>query len=76
MAPRKKIVPSKPVKVGTYRVAIETGPVGPLKKAIGKGLEDFNVAAAGPYEYTQFVIGVRDAPIMRVGSLNWPASCR
>ena len=38
MAPRKRIVPSKPVKVGTYRVAIEAGPVGPLKKAIGKGL--------------------------------------
>lgn len=58
---QKKIAPSKPVKVGTYKVAMETGPVGPLKKAIGKGLGDFNLAQAGPYKYTQFVIGVRDA---------------
>lgn len=56
-----KIAPSKPIKIGTYKVAMELGPVGPLKKAIGKGLGDFNLAQAGSYKYAQFVIGVRDA---------------
>ncbi|MFT3809721.1 MAG: GNAT family N-acetyltransferase [Micropepsaceae bacterium] len=61
MTPRKKIAPSKPVKIGSYKVAVETGPAGPLKKVIGKGLGDFNTAQAGSYAYAQFVVGVRDA---------------
>lgn len=57
----KKIPPSKPVKIGSYKVALEPGPLAPLKRVIGKGLGDFNTAQAGPYKYAQFVIGVRDA---------------
>jgi GNAT superfamily N-acetyltransferase len=61
MAPRNKIVSSKPVKIGSYKVAMETGPLGPLKKIIEKGLGDFNRGQAGPYAYAEFIIGVRDA---------------
>ncbi len=58
---KAKIAPQKPVKIGTYKVAMETGKLGPLKKIIGKGLNDYNVAQAGPYKYAEFIIGVRDA---------------
>lgn len=62
MTSRKtRIAPSKPVKVGSYKVAMETGPLAPSKKTIGDALDRFNIAQVGPYAHKQFVIGVRDA---------------
>lgn len=60
-AKAKKIAAAKPVKIGAYKVALEPKPLGPLKKIIGKGLNAYNLAGAGPYKYAEFVIGVRDA---------------
>ena len=46
-ASRGKPPAVKPVKVGSYRVAVETGRIGAAKKAIGKGLTDYNLAKTG-----------------------------
>lgn len=51
----------KPVRVGSYKVALEAGPLAAVKKAIGTGLTDYNVAEGGPYNYSQFIVSVRDA---------------
>lgn len=48
-------------KVGAFKVGLETKPYGALKKILGKGLDEHNIAAAGPYNYSEYVVGVRDA---------------
>lgn len=60
-ASRGKPPAVKPVKVGSYRVAVETGRIGAAKKAIGKGLTDYNLAKTGSYKYSEFIVTVRDA---------------
>lgn len=49
------------MKVGSYKVALEAKPYGAVKKALSKGLDLHNLAAAGPYKYSEFVVGLRDA---------------
>lgn len=52
---------SKPRRVGSYRVGLETAPLAAVKKTIGKGLSAHNKAASGSYNASDFVAGVRDA---------------
>lgn len=51
----------KPIKVGSYKVGLETGPLAPVKKVLAKGLTDYNIAEGGPYMASQFIVSVRDA---------------
>ena len=52
---------AKPRRIGSYRIGLEAGPLAPVKKAIGKGLTEHNLAATGPYRASGYVVGVRDA---------------
>lgn len=52
---------TKATRVGSYKVALETKSLDAVKKAIGKGLGDYNTGAAGPYNYSEYVVSVRDA---------------
>lgn len=56
-----KAAATKPVKVGSFKVSLEAKPLAAAKKAISKGLDAHNIASAGPYGFSEFVIGVRDA---------------
>jgi GNAT superfamily N-acetyltransferase len=47
-------------RVGRYRVALEQKPFGAAKRTLDKGLTAFNLAAAGPYRDSEFIVGVRD----------------
>lgn len=50
----------KPRRVGRYRVGLEGKPLGKAKRVLDKGLTAFNIAAAGPYRDSEFIVGVRD----------------
>lgn len=52
---------SKPIKLGSFTVALEGKATGAVKKALSKGLDAHNIASAGPYKFAEFVIAVRDA---------------
>ncbi len=59
---KKAAAPAKApaIKVGSYKVALEQKPYGAVKKLLGKGLDEHNIAEGGPYKYSEFVVGVRD----------------
>ena len=42
-------------------MGLETAKLRDVKKVIGKGLDAFNIRAAGPYADSEFIIVVRDA---------------
>lgn len=52
---------SKTTKIGSYKIALEPKPLSEVKKAIGKGLTAFNMAATGPYNESEYLVSVRDA---------------
>ena len=56
----KKPAP-KARRIGSFRVGLEAKPLGPVKRAIAKGLDAHNTGAAGPYGYADYVVSVRDA---------------
>ena len=51
----------KPRRVGSFKVALEAKPFGAAKKILDKGLNAHNIAAKGPYNDSEFIVGVRDA---------------
>lgn len=59
--PAAKADASKSRRIGSFRVALEAKPLGKAKRLLGKGLDAHNIAAAGPYKDSEFVVGVRDA---------------
>ncbi len=58
--PAAKADASKSRRIGSFRVALEAKPLGKAKRLLGKGLDAHNIAAAGPYKDSAFVVGVRD----------------
>lgn len=53
--------PSKTKRIGSYRIGLEAKPLKETKRAIAKGLDAHNIAAAGPYRDSEFIVTVRDA---------------
>jgi GNAT superfamily N-acetyltransferase len=51
----------KPRRIGSYRVGLEAKPLAVAKKAIERGLHAHNIAAAGPYKDSDYIVSVRDA---------------
>ena len=48
-------------RLGSFSLGLEPKPLAAVKRVIAKGLDTHNIAAAGPYRDSDFIVSVRDA---------------